>query len=160
MIFLSLTSQFFAQGSMQAHDTDLMVTEGSDFKVITILTEIPVDIASGEEFKVITSDFNFFLNAIETSTEFVDPTLESFKAYPNPFFQSVKLKFETPEVQDVHIIVISAMGKKIYDYYAESVYGLYEKNINMDSMPSGTYFLLALNNKKEILGRIQLVKSL
>lgn len=146
------------QGSMQAHDTDLLITEGSDFSVITVLTEIPVDVAVGDEIKVITSDFNFFLNAVETSTQYVAPTLETFKAYPNPFFQSVRMKLETPEKQDMRFIIISSTGQKLQDYYEESISGFYEKTFNLDALPSGTYFLIAFNNQQQVLGRIQLVK--
>ncbi len=69
IIGFSLAGQLSAQGSMEGTDSQLEVTVGDDFSVISEITDIPFDLVEGDNFKVFISKYNFFIGTISTSTK-------------------------------------------------------------------------------------------
>ena len=67
---------------------------------------------------------------------------------PNPFENTLKLQLRTAERTDIEINLSDANGKSIR-HESQSVNGFFEKEFNLQDLPSGIYFLTIKNEKGE-----------
>ena len=112
--FISVTC--LGQGAMLGTDDDLLVAEGSTFKVISSIGEIPFDYVEGETFGVFVSRYNFNIGRMSTSIEFVSPEIAELKVYPNPFVEKVHIQAEGLGNEPVRIMLVNLEGKLEYQH--------------------------------------------
>jgi sugar lactone lactonase YvrE len=65
----------------------------------------------------------------------------SFTIYPNPARGHVYLKFNNPETQEIEVTIHDIMGNEVHREKINRKDILSEKEINLQSLPAGTYIL-------------------
>ena len=154
--FISVTC--LGQGAMLGTDDDLLVAEGSTFKVISSIGEIPFDYVEGETFGVFVSRYNFNIGRMSTSIEFVSPEIAELKVYPNPFVEKVHIQVEGLTNEPVRIMLVNLEGKLEYQHEISDAGDLLEHSINMEHLASGQYFII-MQQENRMIGNATVIKA-
>lgn len=116
----------------------------------------PVIVESGEAYIIWRTD-NFDEAAgwtLNWTTGNVGIELEEafneFNLYPNPASEEVVISFETKEVEELTVQMISPDGKVVYSNTKNHFSGIYNNSVDVSNLAKGVYFLRLLSNEGEI----------
>lgn len=76
--------------------------------------------------------------------------LQNFEVYPNPGNGNFNIKFNTPFVADIAILVYNLNGKIVYDAELSKFSGNFFGNIDIQDQPRGTYILEVIRKGKKL----------
>jgi hypothetical protein len=98
---------------------------------------------SADNSLVLTHGFQqqLIITAIEENIE----VLINVKIYPNPAGANINIKFETPVVGVIRVFLLNSRGEPVKTDQIESAAS--EKQINMQDMPAGLYFIKLIKGK-------------
>jgi subtilisin-like proprotein convertase family protein len=80
-------------------------------------------------------------------------TINNFEIYPNPNSGVFTIEMNTSFESEVDIIVYDIRGRRVYNMHYESSSN-FKKEISMDSVQSGLYFIEVNNGSKKIVKKI------
>ena len=90
---------------------------------------------------------NNTVTAIPHENEIVPENFYLHQNYPNPFNPTTKIKFDLPRGSYVQLIIYDALGREINEIVNENLQaGVYERNFDAFSLPSGIYFYKLISN--------------
>ena len=80
-------------------------------------------------------------------------TINNFEIYPNPSIGVFTIEMNTAFESDIDVIVYDIRGRRVYNIHYESSSN-FKKEISMDSVQSGLYFIEVNNGSKKIVKKI------
>jgi hypothetical protein len=89
---------------------------------------------------------------VTTTTSIKEVTKERISIYPNPVKDNFTINFNGVKVNQVSVIDI--MGRNISTIVAPNS----QATINMDGLPSGTYFVQIRTNDKIIVEKVNVIR--
>lgn len=121
-------------------------------------------IAAGQDFQKMTVNavkMQSLFDSLFTSVEepvFTCPQ-SSFSLTPNPSHGRIMIRFFLPSSSHAKIELLDLCGRKLQlDFPGLLREGTNEINLDLSSLPSGTYFLMLCSEKTNVMKRITLIK--
>ena len=103
--------------------------------------------------------------AVSIDNDFLNTnTIKILSCYPNPFNQSILLKYKIEERNHVRLIIYDALGKKVKSLVEEvqeagNYYTKWDGNNKFNQpLPSGAYFLMMHLGESHLIKKITLIK--
>jgi hypothetical protein len=79
--------------------------------------------------------------------------ISGIKLYPNPNDGAFVLQFNSASDQEIKLQLNTSGGNKILDSRESISTGLYQKNFNLSSLPSGTYYIVISDDMGRMISR-------
>lgn len=91
----------------------------------------------------------------ETSTGEKMSSSSGFSVYPNPTSGVLSLQLESDQASPCDLVVYSVLGKKMLEQHALLVEGENQLGLNLESLPSGIYFIECRYNDKLVVEKVK-----
>jgi hypothetical protein len=83
--------------------------------------------------------------------------ISGIKLFPNPNDGIFTLQLNSAKQQEISFQISTSGGNKILENKEFIPAGLYQKNLNLKTVPAGTYYLVISDSKGRMINRQQIV---
>ena len=119
---------------------------GSHYKLYSIAVD---NVGNKEEYSG-TPDIEFVM----TSTDNINLD-KYFNIYPNPAQNYITLTVDLKNSENVSLDIYNQLGEKIKNVFSENLYkGIWQKQLNIDNLDSGLYFINCKIGNKKIIRKL------
>lgn len=161
-IFLSIAFIMPLIVSAQSADRQVIGSAGGSYNG----TSLQADYTAGEVVTIsgisgtFTVNQGFQQNEANTSAIRRQDLLVNYNLFPNPAQDLVTLSLNTKENIELRISLTNSIGQVISaDQKAEKINTSYKREISLNALASGVYFLNLFNNKNDLLHSIKFIKQ-
>ncbi len=108
---------------------------------------------------MLSGSFSNGFNSTVLGIENIENSISNFKFYPNPSNGIFALNYSIYNTNNITISIIDELGQTVYFNFESKTAGNYTKQLNLDNLASGIYFLRLLTNSENIVRKLVILKN-